>query len=60
MNINVKRQNIIGMIEAMNEDTEVDLARQAISMIFTLKSVSREETLDSLGKFVEAVETAIQ
>jgi hypothetical protein len=58
--INIKKQNIIGMIEAMNEDTEVDLARQAISMIFTLKSVSREETLDSLGKFVEAVETAIQ
>jgi hypothetical protein len=60
MNINIKKQNIIGMIEAMNEDTEVDLARQAISMIFTLKSVSREETLDSLGKYVEAVETAIQ
>jgi hypothetical protein len=60
MNINIKKQNIIGMIEAMNEDTEVDLARQAISMIFTLKSVSREETLDSLRKFGEAVEKAVQ
>lgn len=60
MNMNIKKQNTVGMIEAMNENTEVDLAREAISMVFTLKSVSREEALASLRKFVEAVEKAVQ
>lgn len=60
MNINIKKQNIIGMVEMMNEDTEVNLAREAISMIFTMKSVSKEEINDSIKKFVEAVEKAVQ
>lgn len=60
MNVNVKKQNIVGMVEMMNEDTEVNLARQAISMIFTMEAVSAEETKESLRAFVEAVETAIQ
>lgn len=60
MNINIKKQNIIGMVEMMNEDTEVNLARQAISMIFTMKAVSAEETREAIGEFIEAVEKAVQ
>lgn len=60
MTTNIIKENIIGMIEVMDEDTEVNLAREAVSMIFTMNSVSAEETREALGVFVEAVEKALQ
>lgn len=60
MNDNIIKKNIIAMVEAMDEDAEMNLAREAVSLIFTMKAVSAEETLASLRKFVEAVEKAVQ